>query len=238
VLTLPADNGTWGLGIVVSAHDTPMRALRNVASWEATWRSFPLVAHWLDAGEPINDGVAIMAKIEDRHRSFVVDGDPVATGVAAVGDAWACTNPSVGRGSTIGLLHAVALRDLLREPAEDPLAFSRAWHEATLEVVEPWYRSTLSYDRHRLGEIEAVRKGEVYETDDPVYGITKALEFGSMSDPDLLRAYLGVAAMTALPEEAVAAPGVFEKVLAIGDAWRDAEVPSPDRAGLLELVGA
>jgi hypothetical protein len=35
-----------------------------------------------------------------------------------------------------------------------------------------------------------------------------------------------------------AEPGVLEKVLAIGDGWRDAEVPAPDRAGLLELVGA
>jgi hypothetical protein len=71
-----------------------------------------------------------------------------------------------------------------------------------------------------------------------VYAITKALEFGSMSDPDLLRAYLAVATMQSLPDEAVAAPEVFEKVLAIGDSWRDADVPAPDRAGLLELVGA
>ncbi len=238
VLSLPADNGTWGLGIIVSAQDTPMRALRDVTTWEAMWRSFPLVAHWLDGGEPISDGVAIMAKIEDRHRSFVIDGEPVATGVAAVGDAWACTNPSVGRGSAIGLLHAVALRDLLREPDQDPRAFSRAWHDATLDVVEPWYRSTLRSDRHRLGEIEALRSGGVYETDDPAYAISKALEFGSVSDPDLLRAQLSVAMMTALPDDAMAPLGVFEKVLAIGDAWRNAEVPAPDRAGLLELVGA
>ncbi len=237
VLTLPADNGTWGLGIIVSASDAPMRALRDVARWEAMWRSFPLVAHWLDAGESISDGVAIMAKIEDRHRSFVADGQPVATGIAAVGDSWACTNPSVGRGSTIGLLHAVALRDCLRDSTGDPLAFAQAWNDATLQTVEPWYRATLSYDRHRLGEIEAQRGGAVYESDDPAYAITKALEFGAMSDPDLMRAYLSVVSMTALPDDAIAAPGVFDKILAIGDDWRDAEVPAPDRSGLLELVG-
>jgi flavin-dependent dehydrogenase len=179
-----------------------------------------------------------MAKIEDRHRSFVTDGEPIATGVVAVGDSWACTNPSVGRGSTIGLLHAVALRDLLAEGDRDPLAFARAWHDATLATVEPWYRSTLDYDRHRLAEVEALRAGHAYEPDDPVYAITKALEFGSMSDPDLLRAFLDVVAMQALPEAAIAAPGVFEKVLAVGDGWRDAEIPAPDRAGLLQLVGA
>ena len=59
-----------------------------------------------------------MAKIEDRVRSLVVDGRPVATGVLTVGDAWACTNPSVGRGVSIGMLHAVALRDTLHDRAD------------------------------------------------------------------------------------------------------------------------
>ena len=59
-----------------------------------------------------------MAKIEDRIRSLVVDGRPVATGVLTVGDSWACTNPSVGRGISIGMLHAVALRDTLHARAD------------------------------------------------------------------------------------------------------------------------
>ena len=65
--------------------------------------------HWLD-GEPITDVLA-MAGIMDRHRRFVVDDRPVATGVCAVGDAWACTNPSAGRGISVGLVHAQQLRD-------------------------------------------------------------------------------------------------------------------------------
>ena len=237
VLTLPADNGTWACAIVASAHDTPMRALRDVTAWEAMWQTFPLVAHWLD-GESISEGVAVMAKIEDRHRSFVVGGEPVATGIAALGDAWACTNPSVGRGSTIGLLHAVALRDLLRDAPAEPIEQARAWHDATMLAVEPWYRATLTYDRNRIAEIDALRRGDRYESDDPTFGITKALEFGAGSDPDLLRAYLGVASMTLSIDDALGSPGVFEKVLAVGDDWREAEIPAPDRAGLLELVGA
>jgi hypothetical protein len=35
----------------------------------------------------------------ERYRRFVVDGVPVATGIVSVGDSWACTNPSLGRGS-------------------------------------------------------------------------------------------------------------------------------------------
>ena len=104
ILTLPADNGTWGVGVITSGRDPDLRKLKDNDTWTRVVRSYPLVAHWLDA-EPLDD-VAIMAKIPDRYRRFVVDGAPVATGVVAVGDAWACTNPSLGRGITMGLMHA------------------------------------------------------------------------------------------------------------------------------------
>ena len=112
-VTLPADNGTWCVVIVAAAHDRALHGLRHVARWERTVRALPMVAHWLD-GEPVDDRVRTIAKIEDRHRDFVVDGRPVATGVVAVGDAWACTNPSRGRGASIGMLHGLALRQTLR----------------------------------------------------------------------------------------------------------------------------
>jgi hypothetical protein len=58
----------------------------------------------------------------------------------AAGDAWVCTNPSIGRGASIGLLHVLALRDLLRtSAAEDPAAFTSHWETVTLQ---PWNRGT------------------------------------------------------------------------------------------------
>ncbi len=96
-LCLPADNGTWCLGLVVHAKDKALYGLRRLDRWEAALRSIKLVAHWLD-GEPIDDGVSVLTRLEDRHRDLSVDGRPVATGVVAVGDAWAATNPSLGRG--------------------------------------------------------------------------------------------------------------------------------------------
>jgi flavin-dependent dehydrogenase len=136
ILTLPCDSGTWGVAFVTSARDKELRALRAVPAWEAALSLFPSVAHWGDA-QPIT-GVQVIAAIEDRHSRHVVDGEPVVTGLAAVGDAWACTNPSLGRGASIGLLHACALRDLLREVSPDePERLARRFDEVTQATVGP-----------------------------------------------------------------------------------------------------
>ena len=235
-LTLPADNGTWGVAVIGSAGDAPLRALRHVDRWEAVVKSLPLVAHWVD-GEPLSDGVDVMAKIEDRWRSFAPGGAPVVTGVLAVGDAWACTNPSVGRGASLATIHAVALRDLLREQGlDDPLALATRWHEVTESTVGPWYRETLHGDRFRLAEIEAVNRGEVFDPGAPAYELTKALEVALGQDGDALRAFARIAGVIERAEVVFADPALAEKVVALGADWRDAPSLAPSRSDLLELV--
>ena len=185
-LTLPADNGTWAVGLIASSKDPALRALKDPDAWSRVVAATPLIAHWLD-GEPITDGVAVMAKIEDRHRTFLVDDQPVATGVLPLADAWACTNPSLGRGISIGSLHAASLRDLLHDAPADPIDLAREWHDTTTATVEPWYRTTLAYDSSRLAEIDALIAGEPFEPD-AEYEFTQALRSASGKDPDLLRA--------------------------------------------------
>ena len=137
-----------------------MRSLRQPEIWARAAASFPLVAHWAN-GEPLESDITAMAGIEDRSRRYVLDGMPVATGVVPVADSWACSNPSVGRGASIGLLHAVALRDLVRDgPLDYPLAFALAWDEVTELVAGPgtrkpsgptgtgWRRSTPSWQAY------------------------------------------------------------------------------------------
>jgi 2-polyprenyl-6-methoxyphenol hydroxylase-like FAD-dependent oxidoreductase len=235
ILTLPADNGSWGVGIVVSANDAELRGLRDPEVWRRAVQSFPLVAHWLD-GEPIQE-VTSITKIEDRHRTFVVDGVPLATGVVAVADAWACTNPSVGRGSSIGLVHGVALRDVLRKHAHaGPGAVERAFHEATMAETEPLYRATLHYDRHRLAEIEAAIDGRRYDPGDPVWELTKALEHGATGDPDVFRDYVAITALLERAEDVFAKPGLTERAHELGAGWREAEIVGPSRADLVALA--
>jgi hypothetical protein len=71
----------------------------------------------------------------------------VATGIAPVGDAWACSNPSLGRGMALGLLHVQRLRDVIREQLEDPRQFAEVWNAVTEAELTPWYRETVEEDR-------------------------------------------------------------------------------------------
>ena len=107
-----------------SSKDAPLKALRDGDCFARVIRACPLQAHWLD-GQPVT-GVLPMAGITDRYHRFVVDAVPVATGLAAVGDAWACTNPSGGREVSLGIIHAQLLRRTVRSHPGDPAADPRA----------------------------------------------------------------------------------------------------------------
>jgi 2-polyprenyl-6-methoxyphenol hydroxylase-like FAD-dependent oxidoreductase len=238
ILTLPADNGTWGVGIITSAKDAAVRKLRDNDVWMRVVGSYPLIAHWLD-GDPLDDEVAVMAKIEDRCRRFVVDGSPVATGVVAVADAWACTNPSLGRGISMGAMHAVTLRDTLRTgAADDPGQFALAFSDVTEADLMPWYQATLHFDRHRLAEIDAVVEATPYEPGDPAWEMIKCLECAAPADPDLLRAFVSLASITKSGEEVFSVPKVAERAMELGGHWREVVPPGPDREQLLAIIAA
>ena len=119
MLTIPADNATWSVTLYASAGDRPLKRMRDPQVWDAVVAACPLHAQWLE-GEPLT-GVMAMGGIVDRYRRPMRDGGPVVTGLALVGDAWACTNPSLGRGMTLALMHAACLRDVVRSGLEDPL---------------------------------------------------------------------------------------------------------------------
>jgi 2-polyprenyl-6-methoxyphenol hydroxylase-like FAD-dependent oxidoreductase len=236
VLTLPADNGSWAVTLVGRAGDRALLGLKDATRWEQTVRALPTAAHWLD-GDPIDDQVITMSKIEDRHRDLWPDGTAVATGVVAVADAWACTNPSLGRGASIGMLHAQALRDTLRAVgADDPATLSDAFAAATAETVEPWYQTTLSADRHRLAEMTAIAEGVSYEPDDPAFEMAGALAAAGSHDHDVFRGLIDIALVLALPDEVLGRPGLLEKVTEYGAGWRDEPAFGPSRAELVTLA--
>ncbi|MDD7920828.1 NAD(P)/FAD-dependent oxidoreductase [Actinomycetospora callitridis] len=232
LLTIPSDNDTWSVTVSGGSRDVPLKNLRDPVCFDRVVHAFPMQGHWVDA--EAQPGVAVMAGVLDRVRSLVVDGAPVVTGFTAVGDAWACTNPSAGRGISIGLMHARVLRDTLREHPDDPAAFATAVQRHTDESVAPYVHTQLHADRVRVAEMDALRHGEPAPTADP--DVT-AFGVAAMEDPEVFRALLEVIMCLALPGEVLARPGIADAV-----ARRRGEPteppPGPDRRGLLALIAA
>jgi hypothetical protein len=114
------------------------------------------------------------------------------------------------------LLHALALRDLLRIAAlDEPLEFARMWDQATEKSVGPWILSTLHFDQHRLAEINAQIDGEAYEPDDPVWDIIQSMRDGAGRDPAVLRTFLEVGHLLSPADDVLGRPGVFDAVNAV-----------------------
>lgn len=237
LLTLPGDNGTWSVTIFTSAGDQPLKNLRHEEPWTRTVRACPLHAHWLD-GEPTTT-VLPMSGIVDRYRRFVVDDAPVVTGFVAVADAWGCTNPSAGRGLTVGFLHGRVLRDVLRAGVDHPARVVREFDRRTEAEIAPWYHSQIATDRARFAEIEALREGRQPPPGDELAADTAALLMTMGADPDLFRAALEYIGTMTPVQEILRRPDVEAKVAAIKAAMggRPAmQIPGPTRAQLLELM--
>lgn len=207
ILTLDGDNDTWSVTLYTSSKNKAMRALRDTTTFHRVVSACPRQAHWLD-GEPITP-VFLMAGVIDRYRRFVIEGLPVVTGFAAVGDAWACTNPSAGRGLSVGLLHAQVLRDVVRRHIDDPGAFCREYDAETERLVGPFYRNQIAADRVRIAEMNALEAGTPMPVPNPV--MTKLL-VASSQDADVLRGMIEIAMCLALPQEVIARPNVAAKL--------------------------
>jgi 2-polyprenyl-6-methoxyphenol hydroxylase-like FAD-dependent oxidoreductase len=237
VLTLPGDNETWSLTIFHAANDRPLRNLRHADPWTRVIEKCPLHAHWLE-GEPITDVVS-MGGVVDRYRRFVVDGVPIATGFVAVADAWACTNPSAGRGLTVGMVQAARLRDVLRE-GDDPADVVARFDAVTEADIAPWYYAQIAVDRARFAEMQAIAEHRQSPPPDDVLarkciGLLKAM----IGDPDIYRGALEYIATLTPVQALFDRPGFAEKVAAVHEAMHASPppaIPGPDRRALLELA--
>jgi 2-polyprenyl-6-methoxyphenol hydroxylase-like FAD-dependent oxidoreductase len=233
LLTLPADRATWAVTVYRRADDAALRPVRDPEVFDRVVRACPLHAHWLE-GEPIRD-IASMVGIANRVRRFVVDGIPVATGVVALGDAQQCTDPSLGRGMTMGLMHTEVLRDVLREHAAESAELALAFDEATRAVIGPWYDATVQNGQLRLAEMGAAIRGERFAREGPA-AVAMALARAKAVDEDAARWFTELLSCLTTPEELFSRPGVLARVIEIDGRADQPAMPGPDRAELLALV--
>jgi 2-polyprenyl-6-methoxyphenol hydroxylase-like FAD-dependent oxidoreductase len=235
LITLPSDAGTWSVTVYIASGDQALKNLRDPKHWSALVAACPLHAHWLE-GEPIT-GVLAMGGITDRYRRFVVDGVPVATGFVSVGDSWACTNPSLGRGITMGLMQALGTVEVIGQHLDNPLALALAQDALTEARVTPWYRDTVQLDRARLARVKAFLEGRPEpEPADPAARLARALLVAMRYDADLFRAATEFRSLLALPQEVMARPGLADRILEVAATHEPVMPPGPSREELLQML--
>jgi 2-polyprenyl-6-methoxyphenol hydroxylase-like FAD-dependent oxidoreductase len=235
VSTAPGDGDTWSTTLVTSDRDQELRPLSSVDVWNRVLALYPHAAHW-NEGIPLTE-VNVVGGTHNSQRRLVADGQPVATGIVAIGDARMTTNPQFGAGITTGLRHAVRLRDVLRllgtdDAVELALSVDR---EIDAEFGSSW-QDDAAWNRHRIAEIDAEMRGERYETDDPGWALRSMVEAVLLEDGDILRAWGDVGSLLASADEAFVKSGLVERVVTLGaDAPRYSE-PGPNREELLAAV--
>jgi hypothetical protein len=166
-----------------------------------------------------------------------VDGTPVLTGLLTVGDSACCTNPSLGRGMTMGLMHAAGTAEVINDHLGDPLALALAHDQMTQDRVTPWYQSTVTFDRARKEQIDASIEGRpAPEPTGPAAGFQRAFGVAALYDPDVFRGMIEFISMQALPEQVFSRPGFGDRVMAAAEGHEAFAPPGPSRDELLKAL--
>lgn len=231
-LTVHGDNGTWSVTLYAHPADKPMRRLRDADTFNRVVGLLPNHAHWLD-GEAITDP-ASLTSTANTVRDFVVDGVPVATGIIPLGDAHAFTNPSIGRGISIGIIHAVSVAEATMPVLDAPAAVAKAWEEATTAKVRGFVDAAIVYDTVRGPEVEAAIRGEVHEHSDPMAQMFVAVDAARRRNQHVFEGWRAMSTLQATTAEVMAIPGWMDGVMEHGaEPWR---FPMPSRQQLLDAV--
>ena len=243
------DNRTFSVTLATPTADEELRKLvSEPATFDACAQQLVATEQWLDGrAAPITDEVHLMAGLINRWRRHVVDGVPVATGVAAVGDAVICTNPLYGRGCCTAFWSAHLFADALAAHADDPTALQVSYDAALRDEILPWYKSSVDQDIEARRVAAALLAGDDPDGDpnDPRAFMRSVFRDGLLPamrrDAVVSRAFFRTFNLLCAPDAMVKDQDVFGRVLAV---WQDRENREPEpllgpatRAELMSALG-
>jgi 2-polyprenyl-6-methoxyphenol hydroxylase-like FAD-dependent oxidoreductase len=234
------DNRTFSVTLAYATDDADMRRLREKGNFDAAVALVDNIRPWVDedTSEPIS-GVHYMGGLINRVRNFVVDSEPIALGLHALGDSSVCTNPLYGRGCSLGMLHGVLFADALREHGDDQRQLALAFHEATQSELIPWYVAAVAQDKASM----AIQRGEKLSDFDAYMRtiVIDGLFPASRVDANVSRAWMRSFNLLTTPDAALSDPKVMARVMEFWNA-RDQRKPEPiagpEKETLLAAIAA
>lgn len=246
------DSRVFSITLAASPSDEEMRRVLRQPGFEAAVSALPLAAAWTapEVSEPVSD-VHGMANLRNTRRWLVEDGEPLALGFVAVGDALIHTNPIVGRGCSLAWTSAFDLADCLDAHGDDLRALALACHERVERNVVPWYQMQLAQDADAIEVAETQQRGEdPFRTTNPdgtqnpkgfLRSLLKEGLFPALrEDLRLLRVFLRAMNLLEPPGDLLKNPAVLHSLLAsyARREQREQVVLGPSREAMLERFAA
>lgn len=246
----PGDRGTFSITLAAAPDDDEMSAILRRPGFETAASAIPLAEAWVrpDVSTPISE-VHGMSNLNDVRRFLVEDGEPIALGFVAIGDALAHANPITGRGCTLAWIAAYALADAMKHHPGDPRGVALELDAAVERECGPWVRAQIAQDQDAVLVNQALRRGEdPYQYERPDGTVDAAAYARSLrrdglmpalaEDIHLLRAFTRVVHMLQLPEDLLARPDLAASVLAAHAKRneRPAVVLGPSRTEMVALL--
>ena len=247
----PGDARIFSVTLAASPDDDVLRALLRPRGFERSAAALPILKGWIDpaTSEPISE-VHGMANLRNLRRFLIRDGEPLALGVVALGDALIHTNPIAGRGCSLGWVSAFLLAESLRKEPDDLRALALHLESQVEREIVPWYEIQIQQDRDAI-EVDAMqRRGEnpfKIERDDGSQDpkafmrslMREGLGHALREDIHVLRAFMRVFNLLDVPQDLMKRPEIFQSVLR---AWneRHSKPPlavGPSRAEMVEILG-
>lgn len=239
------DNDTFSITFGVPTGDRELfSALRNADAWEAAIRTLKPLDPWTAEGlaDPIT-GVESMAGLRNRLRRFVVDGEPVATGLVVIGDALQGSNPWYGKGCALAGIAAEELSRALRLHGRDRVALAQAMDAAARAELEPHYNLAVRQDADRIRLHTSMQEGS---EPDPLAAATRDFVLNGLLpatrvDADVFRAFFRSFNMLDAPDALLSDQMVMAAAFA-AHAAKDQRPPTPtlgpDRDEFLAVMAA
>lgn len=228
-ILFPHDDRTLSALIVRPSSDAALADLRHADAFEMAAALIPQLAPWTAPGsfDPITEVMAGGRLTNGWRGQLDEHGDVPVAGVHFVGDAVCTTNPSTGRGVSLGLQQGQALLRFL-ESDVDPREVAKQLDAWCLERIKPWY------DDHVFGDAALLRRlaGEDVDVEGPFPSYLYAE--AAMAKPSLMPVVGMVMGMVTLPESLLAVEGDVREMLRSG--WRPQFADGPTRDQIAERI--
>ena len=207
-----ADNRTMLIAIAPLIQDKRFRRVTDPSVFTAVASTVPALAPWLPVMDPVSE-IYPMGGLHNSMRRLTVDGVPVATGLAAVGDSVCTTNPTFGRGLVLALQGAMDLVETLDKYGEDEMGVAESLDVVITQHVEPFYLDQAANDGQRLAELRHTLFGAPAVETTPLQDRVTftALRAAMPFDAIVFRAFWRVLGMLAKPGDVYADPDVVAR---------------------------